>query len=147
MHRLAIALKREREKSNVLARQELEQLRLEFLAREERYVLDGDREELRNIRHELANLRTYAIGSTSPLSTSKTPVPSNIAVTDNIAPVPSVAVINEQPSNSIITDLRQQLNDFLLSGNYTDDDQLIVELKKQIMQAEYEKGIADRVNM
>jgi len=147
MHRLAIALKREREKSNVLARQELEQLRLEFLAREERYVLDGDREELRNIRHELANLRTYAIGSTSPLSTSKTPVPSNIAVTDNIAPVPSVAVINEQSSNSIITDLRQQLNDFLLSGNYTDDDQLIVELKKQIVQAEYEKGIADRVSM
>jgi hypothetical protein len=27
-----------------------------------RYVLDGDREELRNIRHELANLRTVSIG-------------------------------------------------------------------------------------
>ena len=147
MHRLAIALKREREKSNVLARQELEQLRLEFLAREERYVLDGDREELRNIRHELANLRTYAVGSTSPLSTSKTPVPSNISVTDNIAPVPSAAVTNEQSSNSHITDLRRQLNDFLLSGNYTDDDQLIIELKKQIVQAEYEKGIADRIAM
>lgn len=36
MHRLALALKREREKSSVMARQELEQLRLEFLAREER---------------------------------------------------------------------------------------------------------------
>jgi len=30
------ALKREREKNNIVARQELEQLRLEFLAREER---------------------------------------------------------------------------------------------------------------
>jgi hypothetical protein len=39
MHRLAAALKREREKTAVMARQELEQLRLEFLAREERYVL------------------------------------------------------------------------------------------------------------
>lgn len=39
MHRLALALKREREKSSVMARQELEQLRLEFLAREERYVV------------------------------------------------------------------------------------------------------------
>lgn len=57
MHRLALALKREREKSSTLARQELEQLRLEFLAREERYVLDGDREELRTIRNELASLR------------------------------------------------------------------------------------------
>jgi hypothetical protein len=36
MHRLALALKRERERSSVTARQELEQLRLEFLAREER---------------------------------------------------------------------------------------------------------------
>lgn len=38
MHRLANALKREREKTNALARQEIEQLRLEFLAREERYI-------------------------------------------------------------------------------------------------------------
>jgi hypothetical protein len=37
MHRLALALKRERERSSAAARQELEQLRLEFLAREERY--------------------------------------------------------------------------------------------------------------
>lgn len=36
MHRVANALKREREKSSAMARQEIEQLRLEFLAREER---------------------------------------------------------------------------------------------------------------
>lgn len=36
MHRLAAALKRERERGAIVARQELEQLRLEFLAREER---------------------------------------------------------------------------------------------------------------
>ena len=47
MHRVATALKREREKASISARQELEQLRLEFLAREERYILDGDRDELR----------------------------------------------------------------------------------------------------
>ena len=39
MHRIAVALKREREKSSAVARQDLEQLRLEFLAREERYIL------------------------------------------------------------------------------------------------------------
>lgn len=38
MHRLAVALKRERERSSASARQDLDQLRLEFLAREERYV-------------------------------------------------------------------------------------------------------------
>jgi len=62
MHRVALALKREREKSAAVARQELEQLRLEFLAREERYVLDGDRDELRTIRYELAKLRAQAGG-------------------------------------------------------------------------------------
>lgn len=36
-HRLALALKRERDKSSGMARQELEQLRLEFMSREERY--------------------------------------------------------------------------------------------------------------
>jgi hypothetical protein len=38
MHRIATALKREREKSAIVARQEIEQLRLEFLTREERCV-------------------------------------------------------------------------------------------------------------
>ena len=60
MHRLALALKRERERSSSQARSELEQLRLEFLAREERYVLDGDREELRAIRSEIGSLRKAA---------------------------------------------------------------------------------------
>ena len=38
MHRVALALKREREKNATIARQDLEQLRLEYLAREERSV-------------------------------------------------------------------------------------------------------------
>lgn len=39
LHRMAIALKREKERNSALARQDLEQLRLEFLAREERYKI------------------------------------------------------------------------------------------------------------
>jgi hypothetical protein len=38
VHRLALELKREREKTSIIARQDHEQLRLEFLAREERSV-------------------------------------------------------------------------------------------------------------
>lgn len=67
MHRLALALKREREKSAAIARQDLEQLRLEYLAREERYVLDGDKEELNAIRNALNQLRQQGIkGFTVP---------------------------------------------------------------------------------
>ena len=36
LHRVALALKREKERNSSLARQDLEQLRLEYLAREEK---------------------------------------------------------------------------------------------------------------
>jgi len=65
MHRLAVALQRERQKSSVVARQELEQLRLEFLAREERYVLDGDRDELRSIRQQLSSIAKQIVETPS----------------------------------------------------------------------------------
>jgi hypothetical protein len=106
MHRLALALKREREKSNTLARQELEQLRLEFLAREERYVLDGDREELRTIRHELASLRSggaAASGQSSHVS-------------------PAVSGIKSQAA-------RDQISALLSTGLYTEADSIISELQ------------------
>lgn len=35
----------------------MEQLRLEYLAREERFMLDGDRNELKTIKQELDELR------------------------------------------------------------------------------------------
>ncbi|CAN0114928.1 unnamed protein product, partial [Discosporangium mesarthrocarpum] len=57
IHKLARALKRHQERENTFARRELEQLRLEYLAKEERLVLDGDRNELRSIKQELDELR------------------------------------------------------------------------------------------
>lgn len=51
----------------------MEQLRLEYLAREERFMLDGDRSELRDIKQELNELRypvmyTNAIVARCPCS-------------------------------------------------------------------------------
>lgn len=45
------------ERESTCARREMEQLRLEYLAREERFMLDGDRNELRTIKQELDELR------------------------------------------------------------------------------------------
>ena len=39
------------------AEQEVERLRLEYIAREERFVLDGDRQELARIKQDLDDLR------------------------------------------------------------------------------------------
>lgn len=45
------------ERESTCARREMEQLRLEYMAREERFHLDGDRNELRSIKQELDELR------------------------------------------------------------------------------------------
>jgi hypothetical protein len=145
MHRLATALKREREKSAVMARQELEQLRLEFLAREERYVLDGDREELKNIRHELSSLRSVTLSSSSPsfqspstINTTQQPSlsPTKLPNTEisQISP-PKQMKSNLTTSEKLLT-LRSQLDNLLLSGLYTTNDPLVSELQKNIQLAE-----------
>ncbi len=121
MHRLAMALKREREKSSTLARQELEQLRLEFLAREERYVLDGDREELRTIRHELAALRSGA--SVPP------PAPPVVQTTNNY---------NLGSSSGAVTNaarIKEQLSALLSTGLYEEADSVVQELQASLSQA------------
>ena len=56
--RLARALQREQGKQAARERRQLEQLRLEYSAREERFLLDGDRKALGEIRRELGSLRT-----------------------------------------------------------------------------------------
>lgn len=42
----------------------MEQLRLEYLAREEKFMLDGDRNELRTIKQELDELRSEVVTTT-----------------------------------------------------------------------------------
>ena len=124
MHRLALALKREREKSNTLARQELEQLRLEFLAREERYVLDGDREELRTIRHELASLRAQSGAAEAPppkRSTGHSPTKAPSA-TASVQP-------SGLPDSAVADAVRGNLSTLLATGLYDSQDSAVQELR------------------
>jgi len=124
MHRLAGALKRERERSSAMARQELEQLRLEFLAREERYVLDGDREELRNIRHELAALRAVSLGAASSSSSVPPSVPPSFPPslpTSTFAPPPPPSLGGGKSNNTASALLKHVLG----SGVYSADDDVV----------------------
>ena len=63
-HRLARALKREQKKQQISLREEVDKLKLEYLAREERFVLDGEKEELFQLRHELESLKNLTINET-----------------------------------------------------------------------------------
>ncbi len=56
MIRLAKELARMRQEERERSQRDLEKLRVEYLAREGRYVLDGDRATLRDIRQQLENL-------------------------------------------------------------------------------------------
>lgn len=116
MYRLASALKKERERGSATARQELEQLRLEFLSREERYVLDGDREELRNIRKELSQLRF----SSSDSSAARKQMP----------------VEESRPESDKLTRLRKKKSDLLESGYREGEDPVIAEINDSITKAE-----------
>jgi len=46
---------------NTKAERQLDQLRLEYLAREERYILDGDRKQLQDMKSELNELRSATL--------------------------------------------------------------------------------------
>ena len=135
MHRLAMALKREREKNSAMARQELEQLRLEFLAREERYILDGDREELRNIRNELATMRSVTFGGSiaPPPAPSAKHTPSPVLFDDYLN---NKNVAMRQAEVTPISVLKKQLSDLMATGRYEESDPVIQELQQSILKQE-----------
>merc|ERR1711916_127922 len=132
MHRVATALKREREKASISARQELEQLRLEFLAREERYILDGDRDELRGIRKELAALRAEA-GTVSPTGIASLSPPPKQAVDKQIYQKNAAEASALKGEVADLGRVKKHLSTVLDSGLYEDEnDPLVKELMKTV---------------
>ena len=139
MHRLALALKRERERSAVAARQDLEQLRLEFLSREERFVLDGDRDELRNIRHELANLRIASVPPQPPTYSSHNSGFAGGGGSGASSGVGMTKTGGTDPHQTA-TFLRRQLEETLATGLYPDtrdgQDIVVTALRAELAEAE-----------
>ena len=61
LSRLVKELQAERREKREASEKGLEQLRLQYLAREERYILDGDRQELRSIKDEERTIPSYLL--------------------------------------------------------------------------------------
>ncbi|GAB9464886.1 Zinc finger, c2h2 [Globisporangium polare] len=57
LEKLAKLVQQEKKKNETRVAEELEKLRVKYVAREEKYVLDGDREELRAIKKQLDELK------------------------------------------------------------------------------------------
>ncbi|KDO34756.1 hypothetical protein SPRG_00817 [Saprolegnia parasitica CBS 223.65] len=69
VERLSLLLQREKRKQEDEKASEIDKLRLKYRAREERFVLDGDREELRAIKKQLDMLREVSGRDVHPEAT------------------------------------------------------------------------------
>jgi hypothetical protein len=65
LEQLSSLLMQEKRKHEARAVDELEKLRVKYIAREEKYVLDGDRDELRAIKQQLDDLKGFKLRSSS----------------------------------------------------------------------------------
>lgn len=61
VNKMTRLLHAEKHKNEARAVEEVEKLRVKYLAREEKYILDGDREELRAIKKQLETLRGLSL--------------------------------------------------------------------------------------
>jgi len=166
VHHLARALKREQEKQSTQARHAVEQLRVEYLAREEKFVLDGDRQELRNIKRELdelrhtSNLQVLSAVAQGRGGTPSSPLeirdpdalPTRVGALDTTweeppqpptpqtaPPTPLPAPPTPQAQSGELVRLQQTKEELLASGQYNAGDSVIEQLAATIASTEEEK--------
>ena len=137
VHQLARALKREQDKATASARQEAEALRLEYLGKEERFVLDGDRAALRTIKEELDLLRGYAKAPPArhhhqPQATTQHSSDASNGMGNASTSAPSQPVSGEDDAAR----LRREKEELLRTGQYHSGDIMIEQLNKAIAEAE-----------
>mmetsp|Transcript_7056 Transcript_7056/g.10554 ORF Transcript_7056/g.10554 Transcript_7056/m.10554 type:complete len:949 (-) Transcript_7056:20-2866(-) len=140
-NQLARALKREKDKTAAQARQEVENLRLEYVAQEQRHILDGDRNTLQQIKAELIALNRAGMeissspGRCNPFSPKRTrssaPETGHLR---NIEPnVPqSPAEEQDAPVDAELLRLRRERDELLAIGVYNHEHKIIKQLDQLI---------------
>jgi hypothetical protein len=102
-----------------------------------RYVLDGDRDELRNIRHELASLRSNlatepAIVRPQPPHAKKPSSPSYSSEMKH----QQASASSKNPSSFNASAIRDQIAELQATGLYEDDDAALVALRESLAELE-----------
>jgi hypothetical protein len=122
-----------------------------------RYILDGDREELRNIRNELSSLRNAQ--SSNAFKSNPSPAPQWIPQSNSInvllhknssaPPLEEKAKLDSEdrfPTKSnteILNSLIEERDELLSSGLYDPNDSLLMEIEESIL--EIQAKIAENV--
>ena len=92
------------------AERALENLRLEYMAREEKYILDGDRDELKSIKSDLEELRRAAVAFQPHQRSAGT----------------------ESAAVSEAERLRKEKDELLRTGAYSPDHEIIQQMNRRI---------------
>ena len=117
LSRLVKELQAERREKREASEKGLEQLRLQYLAREERYILDGDRQELRSIKDELDALKR---------ANAFSPQRNDVSKMNANAPTPTRDTHRLKKEREIL----------LGTGAYDTQHPIIVQIDKQIKELE-----------
>lgn len=147
---VARELQRQMHANNARAERELDNLRLEYLAREERYVLDGDRKQLMDLRQELNELRAATLRTPFSKLPQTNPLldPKNSSYADQhgrlwqhpqeASPPPSPPTPTPQRTrrpeskNDKLERLLHERDELLRTGVYNRDHPLVVQLEEHI---------------
>lgn len=100
-----------------------------------RYILDGDRDELRNIRHELASLRDNILRSPDHATNSSFAPCPNTHDDESKQSSPGQSHVSEGGMN-YVSALRRQMDELRGTGLYDDDDPVMRELRQAIKTAQ-----------
>ena len=147
--RLVRELQAVRREQRMVQERNMESLRLQYVAREERYVLDGDQQELRSIKNELDELRRAAVqesgggssggsggGGVGGLSFGgRAPTPSRAAAVASASPAAST-------TNAFVTlqRLEKERRDLLDTGAYDCEHPIVKSLDTRIRQTAQSSG-------
>ena len=147
--RLVRELQAVRREQRMVQERNMESLRLQYVAREERYVLDGDRQELRSIKNELDELRRAAVQESGGGSSGgsggggggglsfggRAPTPSRAAAVASASPAAST-------TNAFVTlqRLEKERRDLLDTGAYDCEHPIVKSLDTRIRQTAQSSG-------
>ncbi|XP_035665756.1 centrosomal protein of 120 kDa-like [Branchiostoma floridae] len=137
-----LARLKQREQTNAKARlkqqqQELEHMRLRYLAAEEKEIVKAEKQELETIKEELTRLKDQRIPEQPPA-----PVPDTRRASDGHLEhmQPLVAEDDTSMIDDHVTRLIEERDTLLRTGVYTHEDRIITELDRQIREAIARKG-------
>ncbi|KAI8496028.1 hypothetical protein Bbelb_264440 [Branchiostoma belcheri] len=135
-----LARLKQREQTNAKARlkqqqQELEHMRLRYLAAEEKEIVKAEKQELETIKEELTRLKDQRLPEQPAAPDTRRASDGHLEHMQPLVPEDDTSMIDDH-----VTRLIEERDTLLRTGVYTHEDRIITELDRQIREAIARKG-------